>query len=134
VQRHEPGDERGGSTAFNWRITQPGFEMAGKTGTARSRLFSGTCARHHQEQRLDWKLRDHAVIGYAPVDNPKYAIVSIIEHGATCPPHVATARCASVVPTARSPECRRLPGDRSASAAPPRAGQAEPPQPIKAGG
>ena len=43
---------------------------------------------------LDWKLRDHALfIGYAPVKDPKYAIVSIIEHGATVAhPHVANAR------------------------------------------
>ena len=31
----------------------------------------------------DWKMRDHALfIGYAPAHDPKYAIVSIIEHGA----------------------------------------------------
>ncbi len=43
---------------------------------------------------LDWKLRDHALfIGYAPVADPKYAIVSIIEHGALPEhPHVQMAR------------------------------------------
>jgi penicillin-binding protein 2 len=43
---------------------------------------------------LEWKLRDHALfIGYAPVIDPKYAIVSIIEHGATPDhPHVQMAR------------------------------------------
>lgn len=86
----------GGGTAWNWRITEPGFEMAGKTGTAQVRVYS---AEEHQRgmiknDALAWKLRDHALfIGYAPVIDPKYAIVSIIEHGATVAhPHVAMAR------------------------------------------
>lgn len=86
----------GGGTAFNWRITEPGFEMAGKTGTAQVRVYS---KEEHQRgltknTALDWKLRDHALfIGYAPVIDPKYAIVSIIEHGAVVAhPHVAMAR------------------------------------------
>jgi len=75
----------GGGSAFAWRITQPGFEMAGKTGTAQVRAYSN---EEHargiiKNSALDWKLRDHALfIGYAPVNDPKYAIVSIIEHGA----------------------------------------------------
>jgi penicillin-binding protein 2 len=86
----------GGGSAFSWRITEPGFEMAGKTGTAQVRVYS---AEEHQRgmiknTALDWKLRDHALfIGYAPVIDPKYAIVSIIEHGAVpAHPHVAMAR------------------------------------------
>jgi penicillin-binding protein 2 len=86
----------GGGSAFAWRITQPGFEMAGKTGTAQVRVYSegqhgGAITKN---SALDWKLRDHALfIGFAPVIDPKYAIVSIIEHGATqAHPHVAMAR------------------------------------------
>jgi penicillin-binding protein 2 len=86
----------GGGSAFAWRITEPGFEMAGKTGTAQVRVYS---KEEHQRgltknTALDWKLRDHALfIGYAPVIDPKYAIVSIIEHGAVpAHPHVAMAR------------------------------------------
>lgn len=85
-----------GGTAYAWRITEPGFEMAGKTGTAQVRAYSN---EEHargiiKNSALDWKLRDHALfIGYAPVRDPKYAIVSIIEHGATPEhPHVAIAR------------------------------------------
>jgi penicillin-binding protein 2 len=70
--------------------------MAGKTGTAQVRVYS---KEEHQRgltknTALDWKLRDHALfIGYAPVIDPKYAIVSIIEHGAVpAHPHVAMAR------------------------------------------
>ena len=47
-----------------------------------------------KNEELPWEQRDHALfIGYAPVKDPKYAIVSIIEHGATTAhPHVANAR------------------------------------------
>lgn len=86
----------GGGTAWNWRITEPGFEMAGKTGTAQVRVYSQEEHRRGMTKNsaLDWKLRDHALfIGYAPVNDPKYAIVSIIEHGATTAhPHVVMAR------------------------------------------
>lgn len=85
-----------GGTAFAWRITQPGFEMAGKTGTAQVRVYSQEEHMHGMMKNndLEWKLRDHALfIGYAPVHDPKYAIVSIIEHGATpAHPHVQMAR------------------------------------------
>ena len=58
-----------GGTGYSWRITEPGFEMAGKTGTAQVRVFSreeyarGLTKNEH----LEWKMRDHALfIGYAP--------------------------------------------------------------------
>jgi penicillin-binding protein 2 len=133
----------GGGTAFNWRITQPGFEMAGKTGTAQVRAYTNEEHAHGitKNSALDWKLRDHALfIGYAPVDNPKYAIVSIIEHGAVpAHPHVAMARdvlllCQQRDP-ARMPAAYPIPS--SASAAPLKVqGLAQPilPQPLKAGG
>jgi len=57
---------------------------AGKTGTGQVRRIT-------QEERddkvrknedLPWKLRDHALfVGYAPLDNPQFAISVIIEHG-----------------------------------------------------
>jgi penicillin-binding protein 2 len=88
-------NEAGGS-AYAWRITEPGFEMAGKTGSAQVRVYSegqhgGAITKN---ENLEWKLRDHAIfIAYAPVNDPKYAIVSIIEHGATVAhPHVQMAR------------------------------------------
>jgi penicillin-binding protein 2 len=86
----------GGGSAFSWRIPDPGFEMAGKTGTAQVRVYSkeehdrGMISNAH----LAWKLRDHALfIGFAPVQAPRYAIVCMIEHGATqAHPHVQMAR------------------------------------------
>jgi penicillin-binding protein 2 len=133
----------GGGTAYNWRITEPGFEMAGKTGTAQVRAYSN---EEHvrgitKNSALDWKLRDHALfIGYAPVNNPKYAIVSIIEHGSTqAHPHVAMARDVLLFCQQRDPAKlpAAYPTTNSASAAAPGvqgAAQPIPPQPVKAGG
>ena len=78
----------GGGTAYPWRIADAGFEMAGKTGTAQVRVYSEEqhAGPMKTNASLEWKLRDHALfIGYAPVNNPKYAIVSMIEHGAPPP-------------------------------------------------
>ncbi|HUE62739.1 MAG TPA: penicillin-binding protein 2 [Rhizomicrobium sp.] len=101
----------GGGTAYSWRITQPGFEMAGKTGTAQVRVYSEEEHLHGMMKNtaLDWKLRDHALfIGYAPVIDPKYAIVSIMEHGAVpSHPHVAMARDVMLFCQQRDPS--RLP-------------------------
>jgi penicillin-binding protein 2 len=133
----------GGGTAYNWRITEPGFEMAGKTGTAQVRAYS---QEEHargitKNSALDWKLRDHALfIGYAPVIDPKYAIVSIIEHGAVqAHPHVAMARDVMLLCQQRDPSRMpaAYPATNSASAAPlPKQAEVKPvpPQTGKAGG
>jgi len=114
----------GGGTAFSWRIPNPGFEMAGKTGTAQVRVYS---QEEHlrgltKNAALDWKLRDHALfIGYAPVIDPKYAIVSIIEHGSTpAHPHVAMARDVMLFCQQRDPAKlpTAYPAPSSADAAP----------------
>ena len=85
-----------GGTAFAWRITQAGFEMAGKTGTAQVRRISAEehLAGVRKNDTLPWNLRDHALfIAYAPVEQPRYALSIIIEHGATVShPHVQMAR------------------------------------------
>jgi penicillin-binding protein 2 len=73
-----------GGTAFTWRIAQPGFEMAGKTGTAQVRVISREehYAGVRKNQSLPWKLRDHALfIAFAPVTQPRYACAVIVEHG-----------------------------------------------------
>jgi penicillin-binding protein 2 len=85
-----------GGTAFAWRIPNPGFEMAGKTGTAQVRVISREehIAGVTKNEKLPWKLRDHALfIAFAPVDQPRYALSIIMEHGAvTAHPHVQMAR------------------------------------------
>jgi penicillin-binding protein 2 len=74
-----------GGTAYAWRITEPGFEMAGKTGTAQVRVITREERAHGvaKNESLPWKLRDHALyIAFAPVENPRYACAIIVEHGA----------------------------------------------------
>jgi penicillin-binding protein 2 len=74
----------GGGTGGGARIDIPGVLMAGKTGTAQVRRI--TMAERAGGVRgsasLPFKLRDHALFqGFAPFDNPRYAISCIIEHG-----------------------------------------------------
>ena len=66
------------------RLYQVPGALAGKTGTAQVRRISAaeraTGVRGNDE--LERRLRDHALfVGYAPVDNPKYAIAVVVEHG-----------------------------------------------------
>jgi penicillin-binding protein 2 len=62
-------------TAYSQR--SPDYVMAGKTGTAQVRgLNTGN------GKSGTWKFRDHGLfVGFAPVDNPRYATAVVIEHG-----------------------------------------------------
>ena len=84
-----------GGTAYQFRIQEPGFEMAGKTGTAQVRAYSSEEHLHGvtKNAALDWKLRDHGLfIAFAPVAQPKYACACIVEHGSDGHPQVLMAR------------------------------------------
>ncbi len=85
-----------GGTAYAWRITEPGFEMAGKTGTAQVRVITREERARGvaKNENLPWKLRDHALyIAFAPVSAPRYACAVIVEHGAVAAhPQVQMAR------------------------------------------
>jgi penicillin-binding protein 2 len=68
----------GDGTAGASRITLPGIEMAGKTGTAQVRRISGG----QRGQGGDWRYRDHGLfVFFAPFDKPRYAGSVVIEHG-----------------------------------------------------
>ncbi|EWY41461.1 penicillin-binding protein 2 [Skermanella stibiiresistens SB22] len=71
-------------TAYKMRITEPGFEMGGKTGTSQVRRI--TMAERStgvlKNDQLPWRQRDHALfIGFAPLRAPRYACAVIVEHG-----------------------------------------------------
>lgn len=79
----------GAGTGGGARLPIPGVMMAGKTGTAQVRRISMAERRGgvRSNASLAFKLRDHALFqGFAPADNPRYAIGTIIEHGG----HVST--------------------------------------------
>jgi penicillin-binding protein 2 len=69
-----------GGTAYAKRIGVPGFEMAGKTGTSqviskREKEMSKTESGINENQ-------NHAIfVGFAPVQDPKYALSVVVEHG-----------------------------------------------------
>ncbi|MEM1152421.1 MAG: penicillin-binding protein 2, partial [Pseudomonadota bacterium] len=76
--------EWGGTARRSGDLGLGGVFMAGKTGTAQVRYISqaerarGVIANEDLERRL----RDHALfVGYAPHDNPQYAVSVIVEHG-----------------------------------------------------
>ncbi|MDX3900479.1 MAG: penicillin-binding protein 2 [Sphingobium sp.] len=74
----------GGGTGGAARMSVPGVLIAGKTGTAQVRRISMAerAGGVRGNASLPFKLRDHALFqGFAPFDDPRYAIGCIIEHG-----------------------------------------------------
>jgi len=75
-----------GGTAYRSRITEPGMQLAGKTGSAQVRRIS----REEREsgvltnEELEWKQREHALfVAFAPVKDPRYAVSVVVEHGSS---------------------------------------------------
>ncbi|SNS47883.1 penicillin-binding protein 2 [Sphingomonas laterariae] len=75
----------GPGTAGRSRLPLADVQMAGKTGTAQVRnITAAERARGGKfgGEGVPWKYRDHALfIGFAPVENPRYAAAVVIEHG-----------------------------------------------------
>lgn len=72
-----------GGTAYGSRITIPGQEMGGKTGTSQvQRITAEQRKRGVQNKDLPWNQRHHALfVGYAPLANPRYVCAVVVEHG-----------------------------------------------------
>lgn len=69
-------------TAYGARSTLADIEFAGKTGTAQVRRLSHKDRKEKTFQKWPWHWRDHALfVGYAPVQDPRYALSIIVEHG-----------------------------------------------------
>lgn len=71
-------------TAHASAIHDPRYIMGGKTGTVQVRRI--TKAEREQgvvkNKDLPWEERDHALfVGFAPADNPRYAVAVVVEHG-----------------------------------------------------
>ena len=93
-------------TAFSSRIADETMVFAGKTGTSQVRNI--TAAERARgvisNEDLPWNRRDHALyVGYAPFDNPKYAVSVVVEHGG--------GGSAVAAPIARDAILRALYGD-----------------------
>ena len=72
-----------GGTSYRSRITNKKFMFAGKTGSSQIKRFTPEQREAEVKQdQIIYKDRDHALfIAYAPVQNPKYAISVVVEHG-----------------------------------------------------
>jgi penicillin-binding protein 2 len=70
-------------TAYASRLLLPNVQMAGKTGTAQ--VHNNSAAekqKNFNDATMAWADRPNGLfVGFAPYDNPRYAIAVIIEHG-----------------------------------------------------
>lgn len=74
----------GGGTGGAARMQVPDVLLAGKTGTAQVRriTMAERAGGVRRDASLPFKLRDHSLFqGFAPYDNPRYAVACILEHG-----------------------------------------------------
>jgi penicillin-binding protein 2 len=65
------------------RLTLPGVQMAGKTGSSQVRRVSREQREHgFKSENLPWEFRPHALfVAFAPYDAPRYALSVVVEHG-----------------------------------------------------
>ncbi len=73
-------------TATGVKFNINGAKMGGKTGTTQVRRISMEERRKGiiKDEDLPWHLRNHALfVGYAPHNQPRYAVAVIVEHGSS---------------------------------------------------
>ncbi len=94
VQQGLEGVLKKGGTAAGSAINVNGKRMGGKTGTSQVRSIS----KKEREsgvltnEQLKWSMRNHGLfVGYAPTNNPKYAVCVITEHVGSSTPAARTA-------------------------------------------
>lgn len=71
-------------TAYRSRILASEMRLGGKTGTSQVRRITAEERARGvtRNEDLPWERRDHALfVGFAPVDNPRYAVSVVVEHG-----------------------------------------------------
>ena len=72
-----------GGTSYRSRLTDQRYTCAGKTGSSQVKRFTEQQREDEvKQEEIDYKSRDHALfIAFAPVNDPKYAISVVVEHG-----------------------------------------------------
>ncbi len=99
--------EAGGTAFRNSQLGLGAVRMAGKTGTAQVRNY-GAGSRRGAGQ--PWAMKDHNLfIAYAPIDNPRYAMSVIVQHGGMGGGTAAAPRAREVmrVTLLKDPEIRQ---------------------------
>ena len=84
VQEGMKGVMAVGGTAYDYNRKRSMPVLAGKTGTAQVRRISIEERESGvlKNKELAWRSRDHALfVGYAPYDNPRYAVSVLVQHG-----------------------------------------------------
>ena len=74
----------GRGTAYSSRSVDAAYTIAGKTGTSQVRNITAAERARGVIRNADlpWERRDHALyVGYAPYEQPRYAISVVVEHG-----------------------------------------------------
>ena len=105
-------------TAYGSRIESKRQHFAGKTGTSQVTGISRSEREDGVSKNEDkpWKYRDHALfVGYAPFENPKYAVSVIVDHGGSGSASAApiardlilAAQYDSIPPLSAYPEAQR---------------------------
>ena len=112
-----------GGTGGSARLTLPGVQMAGKTGSTQVRRVSrDQRERGFKSDKLPWEFRPHALfVCYAPHDAPRYAVAVVVEHGnAGSVAAAPVARDIMHAALTRDPARQEAPGARVAEGGPPR--------------
>lgn len=69
-------------TVYRSRIEELGFEMGGKTGSTQVSRITQQERETNTLNNRPYFLREHAIfVGYAPLENPRFAISILVEHG-----------------------------------------------------
>ncbi len=83
-----------GGTASGSALNINGMRMGGKTGTSQVRSISKKerLSGVLTNEQLKWHMRNHGLfVGYAPTDNPKYAVCVVTEHSGSSGPAARSA-------------------------------------------
>uniref|UniRef100_UPI003CEB02EB penicillin-binding transpeptidase domain-containing protein n=1 Tax=Brevundimonas sp. SL161 TaxID=2804613 RepID=UPI003CEB02EB len=100
-------NDRSGGAYRQSQLGLGDIQMAGKTGTAQVRSYDNVGSR--SSSSVGWALKDHNLfVAFAPVDQPRYAIAVIVEHGGMAGSTAAAPRAREIMRTVllKDPEMR----------------------------
>lgn len=88
--------DAGGTGFRNSQLGLGTMRMAGKTGTAQVRNYTGGS----RGRGSDWATRDHNLfVAYGPIDDPRYAISIVVQHGGRSGGAIAAPKAREIMRT-----------------------------------
>jgi len=100
-------NDRSGGAYRQSQLGLGDIQMAGKTGTAQVRSYDRAASR--KSSSVGWALKDHNLfVAFAPVDDPRYGIAVIVEHGGLAGSTAGAPRAREIMRTVllKDPEMR----------------------------